>query len=196
MAKLHGHITEAPEELARHLNEFYPAIRDAIATMPIAAPSSIIEAQSPFTAYVSIKALCERAVRQLVWVDRYLHANMFHRYLRDVPDDAAITLVTWPKSKQNSSGKAAFDEFIDISRLFAKERGATGYRLLTMAGFHDRWLQCDDQLFQLGGSIKDAAVSSSYSISEIEPSEGNFAKLDGVIEGASELFGPSSLKHP
>ena len=58
-------------------------------------------------------------------------------------------------ARNRHHNKRPYDEFIDVSRSFSQERGPDKYRLLVEEAFHDRWLRCDEQLFHLGGSIKD-----------------------------------------
>ena len=42
------------------------------------------------------------------------------------------------------------------------------YRVVTDEHFHDRWLQCDNNLFALGGSIKDIGNGTTFTITRID----------------------------
>jgi hypothetical protein len=85
---------------------------------------------------------------------------------------------------------------MDISKLFALERGPTGYRLIVSDDFHDRWLRCDDKLFSLGGSIKDLGNDSTFTISKLDFTPENVKYFDDAINGGSEVFGPNNPIHP
>ena len=87
-------------------------------------------------------------------------------------------------------------DFLAVSRLFAKERGPHAYRLVMHPKFHDRWLRCDGRICVLGGSVKDAAMKSDFTIGTLDPSASNMKKLDDTVAEAAELFGPSSTAHP
>jgi hypothetical protein len=85
---------------------------------------------------------------------------------------------------------------MEASRLFASERGSDKYNLLTKADFHDRWLKCDDRLYLLGGSGKDAGQLSDFSVSAMEQNAETTARFAAAIHGTQELFGVNSPNHP
>ena len=87
-------------------------------------------------------------------------------------------------------------EFMDVSRLFALERGPAHYRLVAHPDFHDRWLRCDGQLYALGGSVKDAGMRSDFAIGRIDPMTENMKKDDDLVAAGCELFGPTNMTHP
>src|SRR5262249_40813832 len=150
------------------------------------------EAQTPFTAYCRMRELCGTAHTALLYCDRYVSHTLFHRLMEAVPEATQITLVTWPRAKHKSP--AAFDAFIDVSKVFAKER-ADKYRLLVKPDFHDRWLQCDGNLFHLRGSVKDAADSTVFTVSRLDPSPENLRKVADLVNTATELYGPTNKTH-
>jgi hypothetical protein len=84
-------------------------------------------------------------------------------------------------------------EFLDVSRLFALERGQACYRLIASSHFHVRWLRCDEKLFTLGGSIKDLA--KPFTISRIDLTANNLMHFEEAIAGGTELFGPNQPQH-
>jgi hypothetical protein len=136
-------------------------ILEIITSIPIPIDSTIHEARTPFSTYCFVRDLCSTAKSGIVWMDRYFDHTIFHRYFTDMLPTVQVTLVTWPESKvQGAKDRERYGRFMDVSRLFASERGPDGYRLLTHDDFHDRWLRCDDKLFTLGGSIKDLASRS------------------------------------
>jgi catechol 2,3-dioxygenase-like lactoylglutathione lyase family enzyme len=87
-----------------------------------------------------VKDLCSTVKDKIVWLDRYFDQTVFHRFFTDTLTTAQITLVTLPASAARSnSDRQRVTEFRDVSRLFAAERGPTGYRLIENPDFHDRW---------------------------------------------------------
>jgi hypothetical protein len=144
-----------------------------------------------------VKDICSTAKNQIVWQDRYFTHTTFHRFLSDVPASTSITLVTWPKSKcRGAKDERRYEEFLDISRLFALERGPSGYRLVTDEDFHSRWLRCDNTLFNLGDSIKELGEGTTFTIGKLDPTPENFKHLDESINRGTELFGPTNTSHP
>ena len=137
-----------PSSLRSEIEAKVEYITEVMLSIPVAIDSAIHEAHTPF-----------------VWLDRYFDLTIFHRYFVDTPRTAQITLVkklftlggsikelnkpftiTWPASKFTSAkDKQRYNEFMDISKLFAAERGPPGYRPVTLADFHDRWLRADEQ---------------------------------------------------
>ena len=166
-----------------------------ILSIPVPVESAIHEAHSPFSTYCFVKDLCSTVKTQIVWLDRYFDQTVFHRFLTDTPANVAITLVTLPAA--NLKGKAdqqRHNEFMDISRLFAQQRGQSAYRLIENQDFHDRWLRCDDRLFALGGSIKQ--LDQPFTITKIDFAPGNVKHFDDAVNNGVELFGPSHPNHP
>jgi hypothetical protein len=112
----------------------------------------------------------------------------------DTPKKVQVTLVTWPASKVGGGkDKRRNDEFMDMSQLFASERGPAGYRLVTLENFHDRWLRCDDRLFTLGGSIKELA--KPFTISRVDSTSDNIKQFDEAVTTGVEVFGPNQTAH-
>ena len=91
--------------------------------------SVILEAGSPFTAYCRINALCEAdASKEILWFDPFVSGNVFTRYLQDLQPGVQGTLVTSePGPSVGNRDKTRWANFLDISQLFAKERGDRRY---------------------------------------------------------------------
>ena len=119
-----------PESYCAAAKTTYRESFDALYSIPVPIESSIHEAHSPFSTYCLIKDLCLTAANTVVWIDRYFDSSIFHRYFVETPLPTLITLVTWPKTRCNGSKDIKrYEDFMDISKLFAQERGTTGYRL-------------------------------------------------------------------
>jgi hypothetical protein len=101
-------------------------------------------------------------------VDRYLDHSFFHRYLYGTVVSPKVTLLTVPQPAPGGRDAGRYREFLDVSRLYAQERGPDKYTLLTLppSDFHDRWLRRDDELFLLGGSPKD--LEKLFTIGKLE----------------------------
>src|SRR5262249_53640241 len=156
-------------EFLHAITECRDKVMDGICSIPIPVEATIHEAGTPFSTYCIIKDLCSTVKTELVWMDRYFDQALFHRYFADTPSTARVTLVTWPETKcQSAADRRRYDEFMNVSRLFAQERGPERYRLITDEQFHDRWLRCDDKLFALGGSVKDLRNDVTFTISKLD----------------------------
>lgn len=161
-----------------------------ILSIPTEVDTEILEAHSPFQAYCKLKVFCEAIDQKIIWADPYMGAGLFHRYLNGLPDSVSVALVT--KDRGNNT---EYQSFLDISRIYANERGSSKYRLVVEATNHDRWMRCDDQLYHLGGSAKDAGKRSDFTITKLESTPANLQKLDALIAAGTELFGPSTIAH-
>lgn len=193
----HVHRQEDDASLSKALKGLTPLMQSAILEVPVEGVSGILQANSPFTAYCRMKDISATALQVLIWTDRYFDFTIFHRYLREVRDSANITLVTLDPAKiTQPKDRLRHNEFMDVSRLFAAERGPANYRLVAHPNFHDRWLRCDGQIYALGGSVKDAGMKSDFAISHIEPTAENMKNVDDLVGAGTELFGPSNTTHP
>jgi len=170
----------------------------AIRAIPIPSTSVILEAGSPFSAYCRLHELCAvDAAVSLTWLDPYLDASIFRRYLYHVRPEVPIALVTTePGVHAGNRNIQRWAEFLDVSRLFGQERGVASYRLLVHANLHDRWVVFDDKrIYNLGGSAKDAANHDYFTISAVEASTPNLQAIQTHISSGAEFFGPNTPIH-
>jgi len=170
----------------------------ALDDIPISPTSVILEAGSPFTAYCKLKELCEAdAMSSLAWLDPFLSASIFHRFLSSVRSTVPVTLVTCePGAHAGRRDKTRWTEFIDISRLYAKEQGQSLYHLIIQPNLHDRWIIFDTKrIYALGGSVKDAGDKDYFTITSVEASPENLQKIKTHIDTGTELFGPQTPHH-
>jgi len=174
------------------LKEKRARLIDHLSDIPVPVDSAIYDARTPFATYCFVRDLCLNARTDIVWLDRYFDHTLFHRYLADTPRSATIVLVTWPESKANSpNDRTRVQNFLDVSRDFARDRGPTGYRLIVNDDFHDRWLRCDERMFTLGGSIKDIGKGSTFTISRLDDTPTNQRAFADATANGTELFGPN-----
>ena len=184
------------DELRSPLQVNRERIIEQILSVPVPIDSTIYEARTPFTTYCLVKDLCTTVRQEIVWLDRYFDQTIFHRFFTDTSASAQITLVTLPGATLTSrSDKTRLAEFMDVSKLFALERGDQGYRLIENGNFHDRWLRCDDKLFTLGGSIKDL-YRGPFTISRLDTTAANRQQFDDAVAHGAEIFGPNNPTHP
>lgn len=186
---------KSDEQLLDCVKQAASRVLEILLSIPVPVDSVIHEAHTPFSTYCFVKDLCSTVRERIVWLDRYFDQTIFHRFFVDTPKDVQVTLVTLPRSAAKSrTDVQRVREFMDVSRLFAEERGPEGYRLIAKDGFHDRWLQCDNKLFTLGGSIKDLA--KPFTISTLDASAENLKHFEDVVAEGEELFGPDQPTHP
>jgi len=183
---------DCPDELMGGITDVVEEAKAAIGRIPVDVDEPVLEAASPFAAYCTLKDICSSAISELTWVDRYVDATLFYRYLRDLSADVSVCVVTWPPAER---GQPDFDALLDASRLFAHERDPDHYSLIVTERIHDRWLQSDDVLYQLGGSSKDAGWKDPFTLSRICEGTETANKVAAVIEDSTELFGTSSPQH-
>lgn len=188
------HGLKLEDILAKQLKEAH----DAIDAVPVPGISVIHAAGTPFSTYCQIRELCEvDATMSVTWIDAYVDSSVFHRYFYAARTATLITLVTTEPS-QNASRREQnrWLEFLDVSRLFAKEKGASQYRLYIADSIHDRWIVFDNsRIYSLGGSAKDAGSRDHFTLSTVEPSSENLSLVTSAVTGAKEFFGPTVPKH-
>lgn len=137
------------------------------------------------------------ATKSLTWLDPFLGANIFYRYINSVRPLVPVTLVTSePGSHAGSRDRNRWNEFLDVSRLYAQERGHSLYRLVVQPNLHDRWVMFDDKrIYALGGSVKDAGNKDYFTITSVEASPANLQRIQTQIDTGTEFFGPNTLQH-
>lgn len=162
---------------------------EIILSIPIPTSSQILDAHTPFSTFCFVKDKCVTASNSIIWVDRYFDPSIFYRYLRDVPGEANVVLVTWPIEKcRGKREKERFIEFVDIFKLYQKERENSKIQLIFNENIHDRWLMIDKHIFNLGGSVKDASHKDYFTVSTIDPTEENFNKVNSLVEAGVEFI--------
>ncbi len=178
------------------LQKFHPEVLNIILSIPVTTESTIHQAQTPFSTYCFVKDLCSTAKKEIVWLDRYFDFKVFHRFFAEVNPNVLITLVTYPETKLTSArDKDRYTTFMDISRLFAQERGTKGYRLLVHEKFHDRLLRCDNAMFALGGSIKDLDQGITFTITKLDVTSENKKECDYPVQNGEEIYGTNHSIH-
>jgi len=173
-------------------------VQAAIAAVPIPRTSVIMDAGSPFTTYCKIKELCEvDATESLLWLDPFFGASIFYRYIYSVRQTIPVTLVTSePGLHHNKKDMTRWNEFMDVSRLYAKEHGPSLYRLVVQPNLHDRWVIFDHKrIYALGGSAKDAGDKDYFTIASVDASRENLSKIKSLVDTGTEFFGSSNPSH-
>ena len=177
--------------------QYLSRVQSAIRAVPCDDPGVVLPVESPLKTYFRLRAICASATTRLELFDPYLSADVFHRYLRDLGDKTAITIVTSEKVMVTPQGQQAVqrqDQIVAVSELLALER-PTLYRFYVTAQQHDRHLRADDSILHLGGSVKDASKSAPYTISTLDATQSNHSFLDGLISSATEWFGSNVTTH-
>lgn len=150
-------VPEARNRFPQQLKELQKAIR----AVPCDDPGTILPAQSPYSTYRQLRALCQGAAQRLELFDPYLDSDTFHRYLPTIVDAVRVTIVTTGdimNLSHTASVKDAIrrDRIVSVSELLALEF-PDQYQFRVSSEQHDRHIRVDDTIFHLGGSAKDAA---------------------------------------
>ena len=179
-----------PGQIESFLDDAVAKAMEAVRSIPVSPDSVIFETNTPFSTYSKLKTLCNLAQMRITFVDRFLDQSVFYRYLRDIGDDVVVTLIA-PR-------RAFTDAFLDVSRLFAHERRSDKYRLVSVPyrGIHDRWLNVDDQLYQMGNSTASAAMVNDFTISHVDATPENLSKVTDKITSGTQQYGPTQSNHP
>ena len=177
-----------PEKLKNELEDVKKTVISSILSIPCDIGAEVLEAGSPFTAFLKIRSLCETSNSELIFIDPYIGPSIVRRYFGCIRESVSVTVVT-----KMRRGGDEFDSFLELSKLYSDERGPSKYSLHYHQDLHDRYLKCDDDIFHLGGSIKDAGQKSGYTISKINS---GLSQIQNILDGSAEQFGTSNMQHP
>jgi hypothetical protein len=190
-----GRFTTAPAEVGPDIERERRLLQEAILAVPAETNSVVYEAGTPYTTHLRIRELCAGARKRLLFVDRYLTASIFHRYIDNPAPGLQVVLLTWPRASHQGKAIQRFDELLDVSRLYAQER-PDHYRLLVNHAIHDRYVWADEQLFHVGGSLKDAGDRTAYTLTLMKNDAHVLSPVQDIFNTATELFGPTARTHP
>ncbi len=126
-----------------------------------------IKAANPFSAYCFLSELMNNAKLNLTIIDPYIDQSIFYRYLYRLPKSIKILLVTDPKKLKENK----LSEYQSVESLFKDEY--PNYKMKFHENLHDRYIINEINGYSLGGSIKDAANNSDYSITQISDEKKN-----------------------
>lgn len=170
------------EKLRDELTKLRETVIVSILSIPCELDSEVLEAGSPFIAFIKIRSICETANRELIFVDPYMGQGAVRRYFHGIPEQVAVTVIT----KQRGSDE--FRDFLDVSKLYADERGQSKYHLMYHPDLHDRYLKCDDTVYHLGGSLKDAGRKSGYTVSKIRVASDGAAQVLKLLRKWGQVY--------
>ena len=161
--------------LVKLLSATKTKIINAIDEIPLEWPAELHGAESPFTVYLKILAAINNARTRLHVFDRYLDADFFPLYMRTLDRNLEVKLIT-------TAGRTSFgvSHMLPISRKVAGE--FKNYQLIECSpdDLHDRYLRVDDNVFSLGGSLKDAGEHPMI-FAPGDSSPAGHDVLDGII---------------
>ncbi len=120
-----------------------------------------IKADNSFSAYCLISSIIEGTRSELVLVDPYIDQTIFYRYLYRLSKDIKIKIVT----DEDKLKGIRLNEFESVEVLFQSEY--PNYIRELRDSLHDRYIINEVNAYSLGGSIKDAAKKSDYSITQL-----------------------------
>lgn len=113
----------------------------------------VIEAGTPYTAYVVLRDIVSGTKADLLMVDPYVGTDLFS-LLTNVPSQARVRILTW-KSRTPP-------DFTTEAAKFSAQHCTTIEIRWGSEDFHDRFLLVDDHLYMSGGSLKDLGKKLSY----------------------------------
>lgn len=134
-----------------------------IATAQIVTPSvdANVKAGNAFSAYCFFSSVIDGTISELILVDPYIDQSVFYRYLYRLPKETKIKIVT---DRDKLKGER-LKELESVEVLFESEY--PNYTRELRDSLHDRYLINETNAYTLGGSIKDAAKKSDYSIVQL-----------------------------
>jgi hypothetical protein len=168
-----GLQTACTNEVDRMKQDFY----DCLSEIPVEWEPEIFAANTPFTAYMKIKDVILTASSKMYYFDRYLRADFFDLFLRNIDRNIEIRLVTTRGNGQfGTSGVRAVSE---IARQEFHD-----YQLIEVkpGELHDRNLIVDSTVFSLGPGVDRAG----FALTNFGPSDSSamaqaeFARIIGV----------------
>ena len=133
----------------------------ASAQIVISSIDANIKAGDAFTAYLFFSALFSSTLSELTVIDPYMDQSLFDRYLFKLNPRILIKLVT---DNDNLKG-IKLSQFESVEKLFKIEYPK--YQRESRKSLHDRYLITDTHAYSLGGSLKDAAIKSDFSVTEL-----------------------------
>lgn len=143
----------------------------AIDRVPIEWNPHLHDAKTPLSVHFHIRDAIGTAKQRVHFFDRYLDADFYPLYLRELSRNIEVRLIT-------TKGKLNFGvtNVLPVSKLAAGE--FQNYQLIEClpADLHDRNLRIDGAIFHLGPSIKEAGTSPT-----------NFTPADGSVNAHAIL---------
>ncbi|MGC4042810.1 MAG: hypothetical protein QM758_03315 [Armatimonas sp.] len=191
-------LVHNPETVADAIPRQFQAAKEAIVAIPVIENGTIQPANSPFATYRLLHDIfASDALKTLTLVDPYVDASIFHRYLKVIDGSVLITLITQePRANASRTDRDRWNGFVDVSTIFAVDRGSTNYRLIAATGIHDRQLLVDKKrLYHLGGFLKDAGKSQPYTITTADLTPQMDHEIQRFISSGTEWFGPAQQTH-
>lgn len=143
----------------------------AIAQIPLPNVDLSIKANTPFQAFCFFTDMFSTARKFLYIVDRYIDTSIFYCYLYRLPKDLEIKIV----SLSDKWGNRMKEQVEAVEELFKTEYPS--YSRKDNPCIHDRYIITETGAFEIGGSIKDAAKKSSFSVKSLsEPRHSELIK--------------------
>ena len=152
------------EQFKEQLDSHVEAISEVMIALAQIIPPAIdvnLKASNPFSAYCFISNILSSVSYSLIVIDPYLDQSIFYRYLYRLDNSIQIKLVS-DESKLTGQRLNAFNS---VEALFKTEY--PNYELKLLQNLHDRYVLTETNAYTLGGSIKDAAKNSDYSITQV-----------------------------
>ena len=152
------------EEFLENVCQHYKFMAEAsiaIAQLPSPPTDINIKAQSPFQAYCFFIGLLSSVKDFVYLVDTYIDASIFYNYFYHLPKTAKIQIAS-SSDRWNPTIKKQIEA---VEPLFLSEY--PNYARKDITDLHDRFIITETTAYQLGGSLKDCAKKSDFSVVQI-----------------------------
>lgn len=120
-----------------------------------------IKAQTPFQAYCFFSNLFSTVKDYIYIIDPYIDASLFYCYFYRLPNTMKIQIA----SSSDKWNKTIKEQVEAVEKLFMAEY--SNYNRKDVPELHDRFIITETSAFQLGGSLKDAAKKSDFSVVKV-----------------------------
>lgn len=176
-----GADAEQHKVLQRHLAQLREETIAAIDALPITLDARLFDERTPFSVALSIGDVTRAARRRVHYFDRYLNADFFPLYLRELDRNIEVRLVT----------TAGVRDYGVVAVKALAVRAAQEFRDFALAEcdpreLHDRNLRIDDAIYFLGTGASGAPLyPTNFAPADSTPDA--HLVLDGLIAKARKV---------
>lgn len=135
----------------------------AIAQIPSPPIDMTIKARQPFQSFCFLINILSTVKDYVYIVDQYVDSSLFYRYLYRLPNNLTIKVVS-----DSTKWTRGLNQFVSTEELFKAEY--PNYQRIERNNLHDRFLITETTALSLGGSIKDAAKKSDFTLVQLSES--------------------------
>lgn len=150
--------------------------------IPVEWEAETFDGTSPLAVYFRTREVLSTAKSRVDYFDRYMNRDIFDLYLRDLPSNLSIRLVT-----TRGTGDYGVVHLEPVARLAKAELQSFQLVEVDPKNMHDRKLRIDDQIFVIGSGITLGAKHPEHA-NEFAPADSSpkgHAELDALIRSGT-----------